>query len=370
MLSNLLNSAGKDASLGTASRMTASTASSSFSSPLPFASCFLPLFSEADLTHFKSRYSSFLKDTSRGKQMLTDALRLKREWVAYKNSLNPFTGKSQASEVLNSADVVLEEVDPAIRELVSKADIIPIGLNNHCHQNSDFFKEQFGIKSYFGFTLSSCPCGKYQAFEFHSLNRMAGRFVDFTKDFNDEPYKHFIPLCKNLKPGQRHEILGYGNPHFYQVDYGCKCANVRKNPTDTPLQILQLITEIQTEYGADPPTELDLEKRTTDIWYMSPKKPNIRQVKYKFKLKEKFPRGFEATQFPITEDNMEYYVVYFDADPCGVPNPSAEWIAGACGVGATGNFIVMRKKWVSGAEHLVDMGITPKEFKKKYFGGK
>ena len=96
---------------------------------------------------------------------------------------------------------------------------------------------------------------------------------------------------------------------------------------------------------------------------MSPKKPNIRLVPYRFNLRKRFPNGYEVATFPIT-DERDYYAVFYDAEEGGMPNPSANWIAPYLGVAPTGNFIVMRKKWIDGEEEAFDMDITPKQFKK------
>lgn len=116
------------------------------------------------------------------------------------------------------------------------------------------------------------------------------------------------------------------------------------------------------------PTASDLKEekpKVANIWVMKPNSPSIQQVKYDFKLSTKFPNGFECRQFCIT-DIMDYYVVFFDADDSGAYNQSAKWIASHCGVAPTGYFVVMRKKWIDGEEHTVEMDITPKEFKQRY----
>lgn len=102
-----------------------------------------------------------------------------------------------------------------------------------------------------------------------------------------------------------------------------------------------------------------------NIWLMTPDNKNIQQVKYDFKLGTKFPNNFECRQFLI-DDIFDYYVVFFDAENGGAYNQSAKWIASSCDVLPTGNFVVMRKKWIDGKEHTIEMGISPKDFKQKY----
>lgn len=98
---------------------------------------------------------------------------------------------------------------------------------------------------------------------------------------------------------------------------------------------------------------------------MTPEKNVIQQIKYDFKLIEYFPNGFECRQFCIN-GIMDYYVVFFDADDGGDYNKSAKWIAPFCDVAPTGNFIIMRKKWIGEEEHTIEMGITPRDFKRRY----
>jgi hypothetical protein len=108
-----------------------------------------------------------------------------------------------------------------------------------------------------------------------------------------------------------------------------------------------------------------MENKMANIWLMSPDNKNIQVVKYDFKLGDKFPNLFECRQFWIN-DIMEYFVIFFDAEDGGAYNASAKWVAPYCGVAPTGNFIVMRKKWIGGEEHTINMDISPKDFKQKY----
>jgi len=111
-------------------------------------------------------------------------------------------------------------------------------------------------------------------------------------------------------------------------------------------------------------------KENTNIWFMSPDNKNIRQIKYDFDIKTKFPCGLECHQF-LNDDIFDYYVVFFDAEDRGRYNASAKWIAPSCGVFPTGNFIIMRKKWGDDdEEHTIEMDISPKDFKAKYLSGR
>jgi len=102
-----------------------------------------------------------------------------------------------------------------------------------------------------------------------------------------------------------------------------------------------------------------------NIWLMTPEKNIIQQIKYDFKISTYFPNGFECRQFYV-RGIMEYYVIFFDAEDGGFYNQSAKWVAPFCNVAPTGNFIIMRKKWIDGEEHTIEMEITPREFKRQY----
>jgi len=135
------------------------------------------------------------------------------------------------------------------------------------------------------------------------------------------------------------------------------------------VKALMMFLDTLKDKAVEVPEEFQEEKKTeptvANVWVMKPNSPSIQQVKYDFELSSKFPNGFECRQFCI-KDIMDYYVVFFDADNSGDYNPSAKWIAPHCGVAPTGNFVVMRKKWIGDEEHTVEMEITPKEFKQRY----
>lgn len=111
--------------------------------------------------------------------------------------------------------------------------------------------------------------------------------------------------------------------------------------------------------------DVTTQQSKVNVWLMTPANKNIQQVKYDFNLHSKFPNGLECSLFLINGYD-DYYVVFYDRDDEGAYNQSAKWIAPNCEVAPTGNFIIMRKKWIDGDEHTVEMEITPKEFKQKY----
>jgi len=107
---------------------------------------------------------------------------------------------------------------------------------------------------------------------------------------------------------------------------------------------------------------ISLKNRDIDIWYMSPKKSNIRLVKHRFNVNSKFPNGNKFVEISKDVHNSESFIILFDANPGGMYNPSAKWIARLLNVEPTGNFIIMRKVYFDNASFAVDMTTTPKKF--------
>jgi len=102
------------------------------------------------------------------------------------------------------------------------------------------------------------------------------------------------------------------------------------------------------------------------IWVMTPNKLKIQEVIYDFKLNDRyFPNQHECKMYLINDIN-EYFAIFFDAQDGGEYNTSSRWIASYCGVQPTGNFVIMRKKWINKEEHTIDMDITVKSFKEQY----
>lgn len=106
-----------------------------------------------------------------------------------------------------------------------------------------------------------------------------------------------------------------------------------------------------------------------DVWVFKPNDRNVcfecgypefKEVRNRL-MKEWFPNGFECFQKYVKEgDIMEYFVIFFDAEEGGARNNCVE-LAKICGVPPTGNFVVMRKKWVDGEEKTIDMGFLPRD---------
>ena len=146
-------------------------------------------------TQLQAKYREYLQ-TADGRKNLTKAIEIKREW----------------KESLSHCDATFSTdfVKPKLTHLADKMKlltIVPIGLNNMCHHNAEIFCGE-NITSVLGFNITSCPCGRISSYELHSVNKVGDELVDFTRDFNEEPTKYFLPVETKLKPLQYIRVFG------------------------------------------------------------------------------------------------------------------------------------------------------------------
>jgi hypothetical protein len=160
----------------------------------------------------KNDYKTYLA-TPKGKDDLAIAIRSKRAW---KESMSRAKIKAVSTD-----SIQMKHIHPEIALLAQKVVIEPIALNNLCHSNSEWFKS-YGYDSQLGYNLTACPCGKIVCMEIHTLNVKNGKLHDFTRDFNDEKHKWFVPLPVEF--GMREFIKIWGRDRdFIKIDTGCRC---------------------------------------------------------------------------------------------------------------------------------------------------
>ena len=160
-------------------------------------------------------YNDFLH-TDNGKMRLRKALEQKQMWNSRKGNIT-----------IGTYGVKLNLIHQELKEKIQKIEITPIGLNNMCHNNAEIFN-QCGYTSQLGFNLNACPCGRKQSYEIHTVNKKDGKYYDFTRDFNDEKEKYFLPLETNSKIGKYIQLYGR---EVFSINRGCKCPiNWNKNP--------------------------------------------------------------------------------------------------------------------------------------------
>jgi len=159
-------------------------------------------------TQLQAKYREHLQ-TAVGRKHLTDAIEMKRQW------------KEEMSHC--DATFTTNNVKPKFIHLADKMKlltIVPIGLNNMCHNNAEIFCGE-NITPVLGFNITSCPCGRISSYELHSVNKVGDELVDFTRDFNDEPTKYFLPVETKLKPLQYIRVYGK-NPKVIETGK-CRC---------------------------------------------------------------------------------------------------------------------------------------------------
>ena len=146
-------------------------------------------------TQLQAKYREYLQ-TEIGRKHLSKALAIKREW--------------KESQSHCDATFTTDNVKPKLTHLADKMKlltIVPIGLNNMCHINANLFCGE-NITSVLGFNITSCPCGYMSSYELHSVNKVGDELVDFTRDFNEEATKYFLPVETTLKPSQYIQLFG------------------------------------------------------------------------------------------------------------------------------------------------------------------
>jgi hypothetical protein len=151
--------------------------------------------------------------TERGRADLKIAVSLKKQWKEKKNN-DPLGFATTSTSGVNP-----KFIHKKLRDLIKKIKITPIGLNNLCHTNAELF-QVLDYSSVLGYNITACRCGRRISYELHSLSKKNNEFYDFTRDFNDETEKYFLPFTTNLH--YRHYVNLYGNNN-YSTNKGCRC---------------------------------------------------------------------------------------------------------------------------------------------------
>ena len=114
------------------------------------------------------------------------------------NSLNPLN-KKKLKNMIKKFNSRLNTIDRKLTLL----NIVPIGLNNMCHFNSErlveFLNKVYNtdkFKIVKGFNIFSCDCGKMVQSEIHSVVKYKEEYLDITEDFDGVKQKNFIECDK------------------------------------------------------------------------------------------------------------------------------------------------------------------------------
>ena len=185
----------------------------------------------------KNDYKTYLA-TPKGKEDLAIAVQYKRAW---KKGMDRGGITSVGTEF-----VKMKNIPPEVASLAELVTIEPIALNNLCHGNSEWFKS-YGYDSQLGYNLTACPCGKMTCMEIHTLNTKRRKLYDFTRDFNDEKEKWFVPLPVEF--GMRTFIQLWGrNRDYIKVDTGCKCFEAVMEGTNTTKMTWKEVVEFINQH--------------------------------------------------------------------------------------------------------------------------
>jgi hypothetical protein len=142
--------------------------------------------------------------------------------------------------------VKLKFINKIFHTKIHKLDIIPIGLNNNCHRNAEFFcDDDLEITTKLGYNITACPCGKCVSFELHSVNKYKNKLYDFTRDFNDETSKYFMELDTNIDIYGFITIFGK-EKEFIKINKGCICPiKWGKKFQKTDEEFIEIINNIE-----------------------------------------------------------------------------------------------------------------------------
>jgi len=112
--------------------------------------------------------------------------------------------KQSGSDIVYTAKLMkrtLKEIKKRFANInVKTLEIVKISVieklpTNMCYWNTKFMKEYYNQDVMFGFSITSCECGSNIGTELHAVNVLPdGSYVDYTKDWNNEKYKYFVPL--------------------------------------------------------------------------------------------------------------------------------------------------------------------------------
>jgi len=170
--------------------------------------------------------------TPLGMEQLKNAVALQKEWRENNAKCDATFGTSTVKSAILHKSL----------QTLKKVKIIPIGINNFCHTNADIFADcGLGFTTQLGFNITACPCGRYYSLELHSLNKRDNEYYDFTKDFNNETEKWFIPLETELRPD---EYIKRGLPQFIKQNRLCRCPidwGVSLDPRIVEMDTLEMI---------------------------------------------------------------------------------------------------------------------------------
>ena len=180
------------------------------------------------------RYKNFI-ETKYSQQLIHSAMASKEAWEREKAAAPSIAWEEQPQTKWVrkfTTDFINDRFkDIKIHDAIKVA-IQPIALNNHCHHNAKFYSQHLtDCEVVFGYNMFGCKCGKRIECEAHSINKVKGKYVDFTEDYDGEKTKWFIPINTNGQSISNDAITlkndarqGYREIDTLHSNRGCKCV--------------------------------------------------------------------------------------------------------------------------------------------------
>ena len=105
---------------------------------------------------------------------------------------------------------------------------------NDGSDEAKFMNEKFGYEIVDGINFTACKCGRLVCGEVHSINKVNGKYIDFTRDFNNEKYKWFLQFknkdisAQEFNGVSQNVAKTFGLPDLALFNIGsdkCSCPN-------------------------------------------------------------------------------------------------------------------------------------------------
>ena len=159
------------------------------------------------------------------KKFLMDNLTHKEKRLAIEKQIE-WSQRTHTTTTVCSKNVMRKKLLKKHRDCIKIA-ITPIGLNNWClvnSRNSMLFDKKYHLEG--GYQITSCNCNGYVCLEPHFVNYTIENgkkvYYDFTRDYNKETFRWFIPDSKVTQKG----LLNQSDVLKTMNEYGrarCKC---------------------------------------------------------------------------------------------------------------------------------------------------
>jgi len=197
---------------------------------------------QVPVSELKPHYAAFIKKRDL-LSVYCGALQETRKWKGKNAEDTHTTTGVNATRQLRLVHQQLKEVcDKPI--LMTIDGVLPELM---CFHNSHFLEEHAGWKRKGGYTVTACPCGAHMTFEAHSVNMTPqSRLVDWTKDFNGEKQKWFIPFKCDV-PVQTLVVYGAIPTICSRGQDRCRCAGDKYSDTGVAYDFEKFVATLKNQ---------------------------------------------------------------------------------------------------------------------------